>query len=81
MSGYGFGKKPASKVDDATPSEDRLDFSGIRREPLSVDPALEEGAIRRGAALGFVDRGAAAFPGKRLRMKRRAVGAAPRSLR
>ena len=57
MSGYGFGKKPASKADDATPSEDRLDFSGIRREPLSVDPALEEAAIRRGAALGFVDRG------------------------
>jgi hypothetical protein len=57
MTGYGFGKKPSSKVDENAPNEDRLDLSGIARKPLSVDPALEEAAIRRGNALGFVDRG------------------------
>lgn len=57
MSGYGFGNKPAKEQGTGL-SEDRLDFSGIERSPLKVDPAKEEAAIRRGDALGFVDRGA-----------------------
>ena len=60
MSGYGFGKKSAgSKPDETEPGEgERLDFSGIARTPVDLDPAREEAAIRRGDALGFVDRGA-----------------------
>ncbi|KTR81983.1 hypothetical protein GGR39_003301 [Novosphingobium fluoreni] len=62
MSGYGFGKKPAGdKPADEAPGEgDRLDFSGLSRTPVTLDPAREEAAIRRGDALGFVDRGASA---------------------
>lgn len=62
MSGYGFGKKPAGgdKTDDAKADEgDRLDFSGLARKPVTLDPEREEAAIRRGDALGFVDRSAA----------------------
>ena len=57
MSGYGFGKRPAGPPNGA--GEDRLDLSGIARAPVTVDPSREEAAIRRGDALGFVDRGAA----------------------
>jgi hypothetical protein len=62
VSGYGFGKKPAGKKpNEAAVSEgDRLDFSGLARTPETLDPTREETAIRRGAALGFVDRSAAA---------------------
>lgn len=59
MSGYGFGKKPAggAKDDGAGESKsDRLDLTGIERKPVVVDPAREEAALARGAALGFVDR-------------------------
>ena len=56
MSGYGFGKKPTDKSTGGAGEADRLDFSGIERAPVTVDPAREEAAIRRGAALGFVDR-------------------------
>jgi hypothetical protein len=59
MSGYGFGKKPVDRKPEE-PAEgegDRLDLSGIQRRPVSLDPAREEAAIRRGDALGFVDRG------------------------
>lgn len=61
MSSYGFGKKPGGgKTDETGEGEgDRLDFSGIARMPVTLDPAREEAAIRRGDALGFVDRGAA----------------------
>lgn len=64
MSGYGFGKKPAGGDKDpaTTPDEQRLDFSGIRRAPVTVDPAREEAAIQRGDALGFVNRDAASDP-------------------
>ncbi|AXB80636.1 hypothetical protein [Novosphingobium sp. P6W] len=60
MTGYGFGKKPTASLlpDPGAEIEDRLDFTGIERRPMAVDPALEEAAIRRGDALGFVDRGA-----------------------
>lgn len=59
MSGYGFGKKPARPGADAGAGEGdaRLDFTGIARTPVTLDPAREEAAIRRGDALGFVDRG------------------------
>lgn len=62
MSGYGFGKKPtADKTEEGQAGEgDRLDFSGLARTPVTLDPAREEAAIRRGDALGFVDRGASA---------------------
>lgn len=59
MSGYGFGKKPGVEEPDSqtsTPNEQSLDFSGIRRTPVTVDPAREKAAIQRGDALGFVDR-------------------------
>jgi len=60
MSGYGFGKKPTTgKTEEADAGEgDRLDFSGLARTPVTLDPAREEAAIRRGDALGFVDRSA-----------------------
>lgn len=63
MSGYGFGKKSAGGAEkDLGAGEgdgvDRLDLSGIVRAPVTLDPAREEAAIRRGDALGFVDRGA-----------------------
>lgn len=61
MSSYGFGKKTAttSGTDDAGAGRqgDRLDFSGIARTPVTLDPEREEAAIRRGDALGYVDRG------------------------
>jgi len=61
MSSYGFGKKTATTVstDDtgAGGQGDRLDFSGIARTPVTLDPEREEAAIRRGDALGYVDRG------------------------
>lgn len=62
MSGYGFGKKPTpDKSEEGQTGEgDRLDFSGLARTPVTLDPAREEAAIRRGDALGFVDRGASA---------------------
>lgn len=61
MSSYGFGKKTAvgSKTDENGAGEgDRLDFSGIARTPVTLDPEREEAAIRRGHALGYVDRSA-----------------------
>ncbi|MDF0490946.1 hypothetical protein PX554_22735 [Sphingomonas sp. H39-1-10] len=58
MSGYGFGKRPTSGPAGGA-GEDRLDLSGIARAPVAVDPSREEAAIQRGAALGFIDRGAA----------------------
>jgi len=60
MTSYGFGKKAVGhKSGDATTGEgDRLDLSRIERTPVPLDPAREEAAIRRGDALGFVDRGA-----------------------
>lgn len=61
MSSYGFGKKAATtgSTDDAGAGGqgDRLDFSGIARTPVTLDPEREEAAIRRGDALGYVDRG------------------------
>lgn len=65
MSGYGFGKKSAGGDKDAaidTQDEQRLDFSGIRRAPVTLDPAREEAAIQRGDALGFVNRDAMPEP-------------------
>jgi hypothetical protein len=56
MSGYGFGKKPTTP---AKPADDTLDLTGITRAPLPLDPAREEAAMARGAALGFVERGEA----------------------
>lgn len=65
--GYGFGKRPISKgaaTGGSGSGNDRLDLNGIVRAPVTVDPAREEAAIRRGDALGFVDRGTAAvIPG------------------
>jgi len=60
MSGYGFGKRPAGLANG--PGEDRLDLSGIARAPVTVDPSREAAAIRRGDALGFIDRSAASDP-------------------
>lgn len=60
MSSYGFGKKAAadSNADENEAGEGaRLDFSGISRTPVALDPEREEAAIRRGDALGYVDRG------------------------
>jgi hypothetical protein len=54
MTGYGFGKKPTTPAKSA---DDTLDLTGITRVPLPLDPAREEVAMARGAALGFVDRG------------------------
>ena len=82
MSGYGFGKRLPSGTNDAGGADalEPLDFSGIERRPLTVDPAREEAAIRRGDALGFVDRavretddsgaGAEAGEGERTRRRR-----------
>jgi len=52
MTSYGFGKKPTSTEGNAG----KLDLTGIDRQKLEVDPAREEDAIRRGAAMGFVER-------------------------
>lgn len=59
MSGYGFGRKPgrAGAGEGTDPADARLDFTGIARTPVALDPQREEAAIRRGDALGFVDRG------------------------
>ena len=57
MSGYGFGKKPASKIPSPVDDNVPLDLSGIVRAPLNIDPAREAAAMARGDALGFVDRG------------------------
>ena len=57
MNGYGFGKKTGG-TPDAAPDAGRLDLRGITRTPLPVDLAREAAALERGAALGFVDRGA-----------------------
>jgi hypothetical protein len=54
MSGYGFGKKPTTPT---KPADETLDLTGITRAPLPLDPAREEAAMARGAALGFVERG------------------------
>jgi hypothetical protein len=65
MSGYGFGKKPTGSAGANTGAgegagePERLDLSGIVRAPVQLDPEREEAAIRRGDALGFVDRDAA----------------------
>lgn len=57
--GYGFGKKASPKADESKPiEEERLDFSGIARTPVTLDPEREKAAIDRGTKLGFVDRGA-----------------------
>jgi hypothetical protein len=65
MSGYGFGKKPTggaganTGAGEGAGEPERLDLSGIVRAPVQLDPEREEAAIRRGDALGFVDRDAA----------------------
>lgn len=66
MSGYGFGKKRSgtSSTEDGA-AADKLDLTGISRSSLSVDPAREAEAIRRGAEMGFVDRGTAPALGRR----------------
>lgn len=57
MTSYGFGKKSSDGTDTTpeirTSNGQRLDFSGIRRAPVTLDPAREEAAIQRGDALGF----------------------------
>lgn len=67
MSGYGFGKKPAAAGYNEEGPGDRLDLSGIERAPVVLDPAREEAAVRRGDALGFVDRSASDDTGRRRR--------------
>lgn len=71
MTSYGFGKKPVDGVtaEAASPDDQRLDFSGIRRAPVLVDPAREKAAIQRGDALGFVDRGVASEENGRRRRR------------
>ncbi len=69
MSGYGFGKKSVGNTDTPPSDEQRLDFSSIRRAPVTVDPQREEAAIQRGDALGFVDRGTATAEGARRRRR------------
>jgi|GEM_PF-952740 len=65
MSGYGFGKKSTgggganTGAGEGASEPERLDLSGIVRAPVQLDPEREEAAIRRGDALGFVDRDAA----------------------
>lgn len=77
MSGYGFGRKPARAAGAGEGGDEaqRLDLSGIERRPVVVDPAREEAALARGAALGFVDRAAgetaeSASPGASRRRRR-----------
>lgn len=53
MSGYGFGKK----AEPNEPPETVVDFSGLPRRAVQVDPEREALALQRGAALGYVDRG------------------------
>ncbi|MEG3093399.1 hypothetical protein [Sphingomonas sp. PB1R3] len=55
MTSYGFGKKPTAATGNDK-SADRIDLAGINRQPVAVDPRREEDAIKRGAAMGFVDR-------------------------
>ncbi len=55
MSSYGF-KKPAPAPAKAEEGGGKLDFSGIERAPVALDPQREEDAVARGAAMGFVDR-------------------------
>lgn len=55
MTSYGFGKKPTPTSENGK-SIDRIDLAGINRQPVTVDPKREEDAIKRGAAMGFVDR-------------------------
>ena len=55
MSSYGF-KKPSPASAKAEEGSDKLDFSGIERVPVALDPRREEEAVARGAAMGFVDR-------------------------
>lgn len=70
MTDYGFGKR-LPKGEKAT-ADERIDLSGISRTPVTVDPALEEQALRRGAQLGFVDRGDTA-PERVVRRRRETV--------
>lgn len=55
MTSYGFGKKPTGATENDK-SRDQIDLAGINRQPVTVDPKREEDAIKRGAAMGFVDR-------------------------
>ena len=71
MTGYGFGKR-LPKDGDKGAADERIDLSGIRRTPVAVDPALEEQALRRGAQLGFTDRGDTA-PARVVRRRRETV--------
>ncbi|GGZ18130.1 MULTISPECIES: hypothetical protein [Bacteria] len=75
-SGYGFGKKPADASKEAGAGQGagetaRLDLSGIERGPVVVDPAREQAALARGAALGFVDRSAGEEAGAETAKRRR----------
>ena len=74
MSGYGFKKStPASTADELG---DKLDFSGIGRTPVVLDPKREQEAVARGAVMGFVDRDerpAEAGGGRLTRRRREAV--------
>lgn len=73
MSGYGFGRKPARTEAEQGAGEEagRLNFTGIARTPVTLDPLREEAAIRRGDALGFVDRGSTGEPVAQSTPKRR----------
>lgn len=67
MSGYGFRKKPP--VQQAVTGDDvLLDFSGIERGPLAINPVREEARMRRGDALGFIDRTASGRTGAEIRV-------------
>ncbi len=61
MSSYGFSRKGTSSDEAA----DKLDLTGIGRRRLEVDPVREEDAIKRGAAMGFVERESAPVSGRR----------------
>ena len=50
---YNFGRRKAAESEEG---REGLNLKGLARGPVVVDPAREERAIQRGAALGFVDR-------------------------
>jgi hypothetical protein len=53
-----MGRDDDSNGANLPPDDKRLNFEGITRTPVVLDPRREEAALQRGDALGFVDRGA-----------------------
>lgn len=59
---FGFRNRPKTSEPEG---KGAVDFNGLPKGPIGVDPVREQAAVRSGEALGFTDRGQGRAGGRR----------------